>query len=116
MSRRPLDVTATVKLDGSGKGTAQLGPQVVREFWQPSQASINVSTQTNEASCILYLGTTIISAQILQETLTGSTGDVYGFNGNFINPGQQLFAVWTGGDANATATLRVIGFKDRYGV
>lgn len=110
-----LVVTGSVKLNGSGNGQAFLGPVVVREYWDIIQAVVGVSSQTNEAQCTLYFGTTLASAAKLQETGTGSTGDVYGFGSQRLVQGQGIFAVWAGGDANATATLTLYGTKNRFG-
>lgn len=110
-----LTAFANVKLDGSGNGTVSLGPQVVREFWKPTGATVSVSTQNREATCSLYLGATLTGAQKLGTTSTGSSGDTYGFADFQMVPGQVLFAQWVGGDANGTATLNVFGMKGRYG-
>jgi hypothetical protein len=110
MRQFPLTVSASVTLNGSGAGTASIGPQFPRESWDVSVASVSVSTNTAEAQCKVsqgaYAGQTFVDG-----TTWGSTGDS---TSNFSAPvylGSQVFAVWTGGDAGATATLVVTGTR-----
>jgi hypothetical protein len=99
----------TAILNGSGNGTAQIGPSRVREHWQVSGAAVKVSTQEAEASCSLYVGSTVDSSTFVGNTITGSSGDTCGLAGIDIQPGQYVFAVWDGGDPGSTATLTVFG-------
>jgi len=103
---------ATVILNGAGAGTVKLGPVGAREVWNPSSASVSVSTNTNEAQCRLYVGDTPIAANFRDGTLSGSTGDSSGRVGGPIPLGWYVWAVWTGGDAGSVATLNVYGSKD----
>ena len=100
---------ARVTLDSNGNGTASLGPQRVREHWQPTSASVSVATNTKEAQCSVYMGTVANSTTFLGQTATGSTGDTCGFNGQDMQTGMQIFAVWKGGDAGSVATVVVNG-------
>lgn len=100
----PLNGFASVKLDGSGNGIASIGPQRVREHWQPSSASVSVSSNTLEAQCSVYLGSTLGSATFLGQTATGSTGDTCGI-GVDMQTGMLIWAKWSGGDPGAIATL-----------
>ena len=100
---------ATVTLDSNGNGIASLGPQRVREHWQPTSASVSVATNTKEAQCSVYMGTVANSTTFLGQTATGSTGDTCGFSGQDMQTGMRIFAQWTGGDAESVATVVVNG-------
>jgi hypothetical protein len=100
---------ATVTLNGSGNGTAVLGPQRVREHWQVNGVGVSVATAVNQAKCSIYIGTSPTANNFLGQTATGSSGDTCGAAGMDIQPGQSVFAVWTGGDAGQIATMAVFG-------
>lgn len=100
---------ANVILDSNGNGTAQCGPGRVREHWQISGVAVAVNTQNKEASCSVYIGSNPDRTSFVGNTITGSSGDTCGTAGIDIQPGQFVFAVWTGGDPGATATLTAFG-------
>jgi hypothetical protein len=112
---QPLSVAqsadfATVVLDGSGNGTASLGPTRVREHWQLSAASVFVNQNpTNQAQCQLYVGSTPTIQNFTSQTVTGSSGDTCGLGGIDIQSGMKVWAKWTGGDAGQTAIVTLIG-------
>jgi hypothetical protein len=110
---QPLQGTiyfATVVLDGSGNGTASVGPTRVREHWQLSAASVAANLNpTNQAVCQLYVGSTPNNQNFVSQTLTGSSGDTCGLGGVDIQSGMKVWAKWTGGDPGQTATVTVIG-------
>jgi hypothetical protein len=106
---QPLDRSISVALDGTGSGIATLGPRRVREHWQLAGASVSVGTNTKEATCDIYIGTTPTSSQFVSNTDSGSTGATCALGGLDIQPGQLVIAKWSGGDANASATLNVTG-------
>ena len=111
MRQFPFTLSASVTLNGSGAGTASIGPTFPREIWDISVASVSVSTNTAEAVCKLYSGPQATQVNFVDGTTWGSTGDS---TSNFSFPlhqNQKVFAVWTGGDASATATLVVTGTK-----
>ena len=105
--------TATVVLDSSGDGTAKVGPAGMREIWQPALASVQCSSNTDEATCQVAFGQDLATARFLDATFTGSSGDstdrVSGAAP--LRLGWSVFATWTGGDPGATATLTVTGTK-----
>lgn len=111
----PLSETGSVTLDGTGKGTVRMRPPSAREHWLPTLASVSVSSSNNEAQCRIYVGGAAIQASFVDGTLSGSTGDstdrVSGYD---VNASQQpyIFAVWTGGDPGAQATLVLAGTKE----
>ena len=102
-------VSANVTLSGTGGGTASLGPTRVREHWQLSAASVAANQNpTNQATCKLYVGSTIGSGTFISQTATGSSGDTCGLGGIDIQSGMRVWAVWTGGDAGQIATLTIL--------
>jgi hypothetical protein len=106
--------TATVVLDGSGNGTAKIGPLNAREVWSPANVhvSANIGSVTNEAACIVYLGPSATAPYFRDGTLSGSSGDVTdACNADVVNVGDFIWASWVGGDAGVTATLTVTGSK-----
>jgi hypothetical protein len=111
MREFPLTASATVTLNGSGNGTAQIGPSFPRESWSVAVASVSCSSNTAEAVCKIYAGPQATQGNFIDGTTWGSTGDS---TSNFSSPvylGSYVFAVWTGGDSGATATLVVNGTR-----
>jgi hypothetical protein len=103
--------TVTTVLDGSGNGTASIGPIGPREVWSPQVASVSVATNENEAACKTYVGDPI-SPIFVDSTLSGSTGDSTDRISAYQVPlGWKIWATWTGGDPGAVATLSVAGTK-----
>lgn len=110
MEGRLLEIRQ-VSLNGAGNGTASVGP-FGREIWHPATVSIKVSTNTNEAQCSIYTGSDTTDRNFVDGTFSGSSGDSTDkLAGQDVTPGNQVFAVWTGGDANALATLSIQGTK-----
>lgn len=110
---RTLSLTAVAAcvLDSSGNGTASTGPAGTRESWQPATAAVSVSTNVKEATARIYTGAQVFQGTFTDGTTWGSTGDsTSNFTGT-VYPGQQVWAVWTGGDPGATATLVVSGTR-----
>lgn len=113
--RVPLGVeaTVTVKLDGSGNGSAKIGPASGRETWYPANAHVFVTTHVNEASCTVYTGTAVTPAGFRDATFTGSSGDTTdAVSADILKTGQYIFAVWAGGDAGIQAYLNLTGEKE----
>jgi hypothetical protein len=106
--------SASVTLDSNGNGTVSLGPQHVREHFQVDSASVAVaplagqSAPLKQAQCSVYVGTSVNASTFFGTTVTGSTGDTCSV-GQDIQTGQLVFAVWTGGDVGAVATMSLNG-------
>lgn len=107
MQQVTLTQTAAVVLDGSGSGTASLGPTGPQETWLPSNVSVICSSNTAEAVCKVYAGPSASPQYFKDITVDGSTGDATDRCNVPVPKGWQVWAVWTGGDAGATATLNV---------
>jgi hypothetical protein len=108
-----LNETAVITLNGSGAGTAKVGPLTAREKWFPTAVSVKVnSNPTLEAQCTIYKGPDASQANFRDATFTGSSGDSSDKVTGQMTNGQYVFAVWTGGDANQQAVLTVVGEKE----
>ncbi len=113
MTNVPMISKGTVKLNGSGNGTLKLGPIGAREIWHPDNIHVNVATNGNEAQCQIYVGDSAIQSNFRDGTFSGSSGDATDkINADVVKVGQYVWAVWSGGDANAIATATVTGTKD----
>jgi hypothetical protein len=113
MTTVPINANVFVILDGSGNGTAKLGPASAREIWNPDNVHVQVTGPvTNEASCIIYVGDNATQGNFRDATQSGSTGDSSGrVNADTIKSGHYVWAVWAGGDAGRQATLLVTGSR-----
>lgn len=109
-----LSFTASVRLNGSGAGTAQAAPTTTpTEVWNPTVISVQVSSNTNEATCQIYVGPQPQQNWFVDATFSGSTGDSTDkAAGNLVRQGNSVWAVWTGGDPGATATVSISGTRD----
>jgi hypothetical protein len=111
-----LDQSAVVTFNAQGGGIAQIGPRNQRESWSPAAASVKTNQApgaiVNEAQCKIYCGPDTSDPNFVDGTLSGSTGDsTANFGGQSVRCGENVFAVWTGGDAGAQGRLRVTGTK-----
>ena len=111
-----LDESVTIKLDGSGNGTAKITVPGTRygggPLWQVAQVAVKVNTNVLEATANLYLsrGTSIFNPQdFVSQSQLGSTGDTCALNVDYLKPNDWLTVVWAGGDANGLATMTIKG-------
>lgn len=112
--RSVLNENADTALDGAGNGTLRMRPFGGGETWLPAAVSVKCSTNATEAQCKVYVGPTATDPYFLDSTLSGSTGDstdrVKGLQVD--THGSYLWAVWTGGDPGAIATMTVTGHRE----
>ena len=109
----PLNVTVSVRLDGAGGGTAQAGPISAREVWHPASVHVQASSAVAEAVCNIYIGDSPVQPNFMDGTFSGSSGDSSDRVSSVpVTCSWYVWAVWTGGDPGATATLTVTGTKD----
>lgn len=106
---RPLSINVNVVLDGSGAGTVSKGPTGYQETWSSITVSVHCSSNVNEATCRIYVGGTPSPQSFADGTTFGSTGDSSTNMPLVIPTGQSVWAVWSGGDAGATAYLNITG-------
>jgi len=117
---QPLtQIFASVVLDGSGNGVANIGPTRTREHWQVVAAGVSVTAANpavgplSDAICSVFVGSNLSSATFLSATFTGSSGDTCDCGNIDIQPGMQVWAQWKGGDPGQTATVTVFGTYTR---
>lgn len=111
-TRAPLDITVSVPLNGTGGGVASVGPLSAREVWNPANVHVSVATNILEAQCGIYVGDSALQRNFRDITLTGSTGDSSDrVNADVVKCGSKVWAVWTGGDPKANATLSITGTR-----
>ena len=104
--------TATAALNGSGGGTAKIGPVGALEIWQAQVASVSVSTNAAEAQCRIYVGDQPTANNYVDGTLSGSTGDSTDrVSARPLRLGDYIWAVWSGGDPGSVATLNITGTR-----
>jgi len=106
--------TAVITLNGSGNGTAKLGPLSAREApWYVTSASVKANNSpTNEAVCQLFAGPDSTQSNFRDATYSGSSGDASDKVAGKLQMNNYVFAVWSGGDANVQATLTVVVEKE----
>lgn len=110
--RRPLNETVFVTLNGSGVGSAKIGPATAREVWYPDTVAVSVNQNpTNEATCIISTGDQN-TKRFRDSTVNGSSGDSTGKATGKLVKGDYVWADWSGGDAGQRATLTVTGEKE----
>lgn len=108
-----LSVTVQVQLDGSGNGQVSAGPLSAREVWRPQSVHVGVSTNTAEAQCDIFVGDLPQQRNYRDTTFSGSSGDSSDrVSADVIKNPAKVWAVWTGGDAKAFATLVITGRRD----
>jgi len=126
-----LNESVSIRLNGSGNGTARISPGqpgapgsgvgASRNSgfrWSVAGVAVSVATNTNEAQAACYISYGVQSAGPLDlqgQTQTGSTGDTCTVSAN-LRPGDWVTVTWTGGDPNALATMRVFGTLELPGV
>jgi hypothetical protein len=108
-----LRESVSVTLNASGNGTAKIGPVSGREIWSPTNVHVSATTNVSEATCTIYVGSTVGPNAFRDETFTGSSGDSTDkVNADSVMCGSYVWAVWVGGDIGAQATMNVTGTKD----
>jgi hypothetical protein len=128
---------AQVTLNGSGNGTARWTPGAAgspgsgvgiprTSGYSVSVTGVAVSVGIatgntkiiNEAQCSVFISYGVQSATALDfqgQTGTGSHGDTDSMS-QTLRPGDWITAVWSGGDAGAVATMRILGTVNPPGV
>jgi hypothetical protein len=104
-------MSASVVLDGTGAGAASIGPTSQGEVWTLNTVAVHCDTAVSEAQCMVYVGAGPSPAYFQGTALWGSTGDSTSAQGITLAGGQQVFAVWSGGDVGTNAHLTVQGTK-----
>lgn len=106
-----IDGQASVTVGAGGSATLQVGPQGIGARWAPDQAGIATSVGANDTStCAVYAGPQAIRPFLVAQSYNGG-GDAVGLAGITLQPGEFVFAVWTGATAGSVAQLKVTGDK-----
>lgn len=103
---------AQITLDGSGNGTARLGPSGHGVVWTAGQVSVRTAqaVSTGTCQCSIYVGDDTSQVNFTDGTFSGDTGDsTDAASGMELRAGKYVFAVWSGGVPGDIATLRVTG-------
>jgi len=112
MSRERLNETAVINLNGSGNGSAKIGPLTARETWYPDTVAVSANNPpTLEAQCVISTGD-INTKRFRDSCIDGSTGDSTGKATGRLVKGDYVWADWTGGDAGVQARMTVTGEKE----
>lgn len=111
MRTLPLNQAAEIELDSNGDGTASLGPTSSGEIWNVTSVGVHCETNTQEATCRVYAGSGPSPKYFVDATTWGSTGDSTDSVTAPLAVGSQVFAVWSGGDANTTGHVTVNGTR-----
>lgn len=105
MQTLPLSESAQVVLvDGSG--SVSIGPLGQGEVWNVTSAAVQVSTNDNEATCVVQF-----AGIVADVALWGSTGGGSTAVSGILRTGQVVTASWTGGDSGSIAYLNVFGTR-----
>lgn len=112
MTTVPLNEFAAVTLDASGNGTAKIGPNAHGVTWHPQVVSVKTSTKVKSPGCSIYAGFKVSDQFFVDGTYTGEQDSTDSIAGQELHLGQFAWAVWTGGDVGAQATVTVTGSKD----
>lgn len=113
MTEVPLSEDTEITLDATGAGTARLGPTAHGVTWKPLVASIKMTggTPSGVATCFLYAGSRVANGNFVDSTYDVANDSTDRVSGQQLALGQYVYAVWSGGNPGATATLTVNGTK-----
>ena len=102
-----------VTLDSNGSGTIRMAPGGARERWKISVVSVTctqtVVNSSNVPTMLMYRGSPVPANQIggtYTATLDTDSTDQFVFNMN-----EDVYFVFSGGDAGAIATIRIEGTR-----
>lgn len=113
LQRRPItDGTVQAVIDGTGSASVRVGPQHWGQTWYPVSADIATTSGVADVStCQFFLGVISAASQIGGQSYQGG-GDTLSWSSRPLQFGEQVYAVWAGGNPGDIATLRVTGDED----
>lgn len=103
----PLNEGKDGRLNSAGTGTVTLGVGSLFR-WHVTRIAVLTATNVLEPVAKVYVDS-VSPVNFLAGTYTGSNDS--SDENLWLRPGQKLICEWTGGDANAVATLSVFGTK-----
>lgn len=113
MARVKISQSLSAIVLPNGTAVVKMGPLSARETWYPSNVHVSVTTHVVESTCIVYAGDSPTQSNFRDDSVTASSGDSTGAcNADVLKAGQYIWAVWSGADVGAQATLTVTGMRD----
>jgi hypothetical protein len=109
----PIGIDGQVSgvVGAGGQVTLQVGPQGIGASWALDQAGIGTSLGAADAStCAVYVGPQAAGPYLVAQSYAGG-GDAVGLAGIVLQPGEFVWALWSGGTSGSTAQLKVSGTK-----
>jgi hypothetical protein len=100
---------ALLQLNGSGAGTASVGPTGLGTVWYPASVVFGTSVTPFDSSIInVYVGPAGVPTALQGTLITGGVG-VVSLAIPAMSPGLYIIAVWSGGTAGSTVSMNVTG-------
>jgi hypothetical protein len=112
-------ISAPIGIDGQASGVVsaagtvslQAGPQGIGARWALDQAGIATSVgAVDTATCAVYAGPQASAPYLVAQSYAAGC-DAIGLAGYTLQPGEFVFAVWSGGTPGSLAQLKVAGTK-----
>jgi len=110
MRQFPVSPSTSVKLNASGNGQCSLTPPSGTK-WDLQLAAISTTGTVKLPQCFLYLGNSNGPLTLIDSTNMGNSASSGKVIGAPVYAGTYIWAVWTGADANAVATLQLYGLQ-----
>lgn len=108
MRQFPVSPQTTVKLNASGNGQVSLTPPSGTR-WDLQLAAVSTTGTVKLPQCFLYLGNSNGPLTLIDSTNAGNSASSGKVRGAPVYAGTAIWAVWSGADANAQATLQLYG-------
>lgn len=108
MPENTTSPSASVQLDVNGNGQVGLTPPS-GVMWKLSLASVSIPKPVNIPQASIYQGNANGPVQLIDATYSGAADSSAKVAGAPVFPGTYIWAVWSGGDAGAIATLQLFG-------
>lgn len=95
----------------SGTATVSVGPQGYGTRWYPNQLGVATASGATDGSTVTFYVNVIGPGGFLGQSYAGG-GDQVGLAVPEMQPGDLLYAVWSGGNSGDWCQLSVIGPMD----
>lgn len=104
----PINTSNEVTLDANGNGECDLGPQGPH-VWRITVAAVSIPNAVKSPVCKVFMGRDTNPNNLIDGTFTGQLDATELVARYPLTAGERIFAVWTGGDVGAVATLSIYG-------
>lgn len=98
-------------ISAGGTATLSVGPQGYGCRWYPNQLSVATASGANDASTVAFYFNIVGPGGMIAQSYSGG-GDQVGIAIPEVQPGDLLFAVWSGGKSGDWCQLTVTGPMD----